>query len=103
MDFTSILVQIDQVDNYKKMIKKIKIVAGMKYAAEVSCAIELLVEISPILKLPKKPTLERAKIIMGDTIITAIPPEVDDLYKELLKTYTKKVDKFEKTEYRHTS
>ena len=32
---------------------------------------------------------------MGDTIIPAIPAEVEDLYKELLKTYAKKVDKFE--------
>ena len=51
-----------------------------------------------MLKLPMKPTLERLKA--ADTIqpsaITEVPEEFQDLYKEQLKMYVKKLDKFEK-------
>ena len=56
----------DQADNYKKTIKNIIIVSGMKYLAEISCAIEMIIEIPPIFKLPMKPTLERLQA--ADTI-----------------------------------
>ena len=66
--------------------------------AEISCAIEMIIEIPPIFKLPMKPTLERLKA--ADTIqpsaITEVPEEFQDLYKEQLKMYVKKLDNFKK-------
>ena len=73
----------DQVDNYKKTIKNIVILAGMKYSAEITCAIYMMIDIPPMLKLPTKPTLERLQA--ADTIqpleITEVPEEYEDLYK----------------------
>ena len=51
-----------------------------------------------MLKLPTKPTLERLQA--ADTIqisaITEVPEESEDLYKEQLIMYAKKIDKSEK-------
>ena len=78
------------------MIKKIEIVAGMKYSAEISCGIEYMVEIPPLLRLSSKPTLAKAKILLNNTTITSVLVELEDLYKEQMKVYAKKVNKFEK-------
>ena len=59
----------------------------MKYLAKISCVLELLVEIPIMLRLPKKPKLAIAKILLGDTEITVVPAEFEDLYKEQLKMY----------------
>ena len=66
---------LDQADNYNKTIKKIVIVDGMKYSAEISCAIEMMVEIPPMLKLPTKPTLEilQAADTTQPSAITEVP------------------------------
>ena len=70
----------------------------MKYSAEISCVIEMMVEIPSIFKLLTKPLLERFKA--ADTTqpsaISEVPEEFEDLYKEQLKMYAKKLDKFEK-------
>ena len=55
----------DQADNYKKTIKKIEIVAGMKYSADVSCLIETLDENPPMMKMPTKMTLESEKVMIN--------------------------------------
>ena len=70
----------------------------MKYSAEISCVIEMMVEIPPMFKLPTKPTLEgfKAADTTEPSAISEVPEEFEDLYIEQLKMYAKKLDKFEK-------
>ena len=58
----------------------------------------MIVENTQILKLPKKPTLEilRAVDTAQPSAITEVPEEFEELYKEMLKMYAKKLDNFEK-------
>ena len=60
--------------------------------------IEMMIEIPPIFKLQTKPTLEtfKAADTTQPSAISEVPEEFEDLYKEELKMYAKKLDKFEK-------
>lgn len=54
-------------------MKKLIIVVGMKYSAELSCAIEMLVEKPSMLKIPTKLTL-KALQVDGTLASTATAP-----------------------------
>ena len=61
----------------------IVIVAGMKYSAEISCAIEMMAEIPPMLKLTTKPTLERLQA--ADTTQPSAALEVPEYFEDFYK------------------
>ena len=74
------------------MIKKLFVMVGMKYSAEVSFAFKMLVEKPPMMMIPTKPTLITLKAY-GTVVstVTAVRDESNNLYKEQMNTYTKKL------------
>lgn len=87
----------DQADMYKKRMKKLEIVIGMKYSAEMSYEVKMMTEKPLMIKILTKLSLAALKVDeIVAAIVTAVLDKYNDLHKEQMKTYTKKLKEFEK-------
>ena len=82
---------------YKKRMKKLEIVIGMKYSAEMSYEVKMMTEKPLMIKILTKLSLAALKVDeIVAAIVTAVLDKYNDLHKEQMKTYTKKLKEFEK-------
>lgn len=78
-------------------MQKLEVVVCMKHSTEMSCEVKLLIKKPMMLKIPTNPKLN--DLIATETVLSTVTAELDeymDLYKERMKTYTQKLENFEK-------